>query len=212
MGGTSVAAPLVAAAFTVLGLAAADPSFPWSHAADFFDVVQGSNGTCDSSSFCNAAPGYDGPTGWGTLNGTLLALAAAQGTSRVEVDAGGSVVEAAGTAKGAGTAPIADAGRDTGADAVADAASHVPEDAGSYAANDAASHPDAAAKSDAGAVERVGVPEASADSASGEGPAPSVAGGFECSLGVRASRTQVSELAFMGLAALAVVRRRRRSA
>jgi hypothetical protein len=211
MGGTSAAAPLVAAAFTALGLAAVDPSFPSSHAADFFDIVQGSNGTCDSPSFCNAGSGYDGPTGWGTLNGTLLASASAHGTSGAQVDAGESVVKTAGTSEDAGTEPIADAGRDTDVDAM----SRVPSDAGSCAADDAGSHADSDAKSDAGAVERVEsptVPEASADAAAaGEGPVPTVAGALECSLRVRPpGRTQISELALASIAALAVARRRRR--
>ncbi len=71
VGGTSVAAPLIAGAFTVLGVSP-DPSFAWKNPSLFFDVTTGTNGTCPTPYFCNAATGYDGPTGWGTPNGTLL--------------------------------------------------------------------------------------------------------------------------------------------
>ena len=45
-------------------------SFPYSHTASLFDVTSGSNGTCSPSYLCTAGPGYDGPTGLGTPNGT----------------------------------------------------------------------------------------------------------------------------------------------
>ena len=35
-----------------------------------FDVTQGANGTCTAAYLCHAGPGYDGPTGLGTPNGT----------------------------------------------------------------------------------------------------------------------------------------------
>lgn len=34
------------------------------------DVTSGNNGTCSTSYFCTATSGYDGPTGWGTPEGT----------------------------------------------------------------------------------------------------------------------------------------------
>jgi hypothetical protein len=70
-GGTSTASPLVAAAFTLLGVRP-EPGLPWrTRGAAFFDVTSGSNGSC-AGYLCNAAVGYDGPTGWGTPNGELL--------------------------------------------------------------------------------------------------------------------------------------------
>lgn len=73
VGGTSLAAPLVAA---VYGLAAnasstSNPaSLPWSHASSLFDVTTGTNGTCSTAVWCNAGAGWDGPTGLGSPNGT----------------------------------------------------------------------------------------------------------------------------------------------
>ncbi len=45
-------------------------SYPYSHTSSLFDVTSGSNGTCSPSYLCTAGPGYDGPTGLGTPNGT----------------------------------------------------------------------------------------------------------------------------------------------
>jgi subtilase family serine protease len=72
-GGTSVASPLVAAIFAVTGQTGAPNSFPYSHQSDFNDVTSGSDGSCGGTYLCTAGPGYDGPTGWGTPNGALIA-------------------------------------------------------------------------------------------------------------------------------------------
>lgn len=72
-GGTSVGAPVVAAAHALASTTAASPSsLPYDHRSAFFDVVSGGNGNCPASSsyLCTAGPGYDGPTGLGTPNGT----------------------------------------------------------------------------------------------------------------------------------------------
>ena len=71
-GGTSVASPIVASVYALAGNASVAPSYPYSHTGSLFDVVSGSNGTCllKPSYYCNAVPGYDGPTGLGTPNGT----------------------------------------------------------------------------------------------------------------------------------------------
>jgi hypothetical protein len=69
-GGTSAASPIVAAAFTLLGVSS-DPSYAWKHPSEFYDVTTGSNGFCGSY-LCQAGPGYDGPTGIGTPNGAAL--------------------------------------------------------------------------------------------------------------------------------------------
>jgi MYXO-CTERM domain-containing protein len=80
VGGTSAAAPLTAGALTNLGVANGHftPAWIWQNPIDFFDVTSGSNGPCDAGDpgyYCNAGVGYDGPTGWGTVNGKLLATA-----------------------------------------------------------------------------------------------------------------------------------------
>jgi subtilase family serine protease len=74
VGGTSLAAPLVASIIALAGGAAgyANPSqMPYLKAgsASRHDVTSGSNGTC-TTSMCTAGIGYDGPTGLGTPNGT----------------------------------------------------------------------------------------------------------------------------------------------
>ena len=80
MGGTSAAAPLVAAAYVLAGHAGASAYaavpmalLPYSSAAHtgggLFDVTSGSNGSCKPSYLCVAGPGYDGPTGLGTPDG-----------------------------------------------------------------------------------------------------------------------------------------------
>ena len=71
-GGTSVAAPIVAAEFALAG-GAQGVSYPaatlYAHAAeagDFYDVTSGTNGTCGGATICKATAGYDGPTGIGS--------------------------------------------------------------------------------------------------------------------------------------------------
>jgi hypothetical protein len=70
-GGTSVAAPIIAAA-TILAGQPAPGSYPsrrlYDNAAGLWDVTAGSNGSCGNY-LCQGAVGYDGPTGLGTPNG-----------------------------------------------------------------------------------------------------------------------------------------------
>jgi len=90
LGGTSVASPIIASAFALAG-GAQGVAYPaatlYAHAgtAALHDITVGGNGECDGvyargcngslespldcgplESICNAAPGYDGPTGVGT--------------------------------------------------------------------------------------------------------------------------------------------------
>jgi hypothetical protein len=67
-GGTSVGAPLVAAAYALAGNGASAGA-AYANAAWLNDVTSGSNGSCGTY-LCNARPGYDGPTGLGTPSGT----------------------------------------------------------------------------------------------------------------------------------------------
>ncbi len=71
-GGTSVSAPIIAAVYALAG----DPgptdspnSYPYANTAGLNDVTTGSNGTCGAP-MCTVGPGWDGPTGLGTPNGT----------------------------------------------------------------------------------------------------------------------------------------------
>lgn len=70
-GGTSVGAPLIAAIYALAGNAStlSDSSFPYAHTGSLNDVTTGSNGSCGTR-LCNAAVGWDGPTGLGTPAGT----------------------------------------------------------------------------------------------------------------------------------------------
>jgi hypothetical protein len=110
LGGTSAAAPIVAGAFAVLGVPA-DPSLPWRHSKDFWDVTSGGNGQCTTPYFCQARVGYDGPTGWGTPNGALL-LAEFAGDAGSADDAGadGSPHDASGGGECDGVPGTHDAG------------------------------------------------------------------------------------------------------
>jgi subtilase family serine protease len=74
-GGTSASSPIVAALFTRLGKATtATNAFSYTNTKDFNDVTSGKNGTCSSDTkLCKAGKGWDGPSGNGTPNGTLIA-------------------------------------------------------------------------------------------------------------------------------------------
>jgi subtilase family serine protease len=74
-GGTSVSSPTIASVYALAGNASSQNYAQgiWTNAgANLHDITSGSNGTCSSSYryICNAGVGYDGPTGWGTPNGT----------------------------------------------------------------------------------------------------------------------------------------------
>jgi subtilase family serine protease len=68
VGGTSLAAPLIAGVYGLAG-DAGTTSYPvaraWTNHGSFNDVTSGSNGTCGTPQ-CSAGAGWDGPTGWGT--------------------------------------------------------------------------------------------------------------------------------------------------
>jgi hypothetical protein len=73
VGGTSESAPIVAATYALAGLPAGGSypaAYPYRHAGDLDDVTSGSDGSCGGSYLCTAQAGYDGPTGWGTPDGT----------------------------------------------------------------------------------------------------------------------------------------------
>jgi subtilase family serine protease len=74
VGGTSLSSPLIAAVYALAGgapsLYPASALYPHQldSPASLHDVTSGSTGSC-STIICNAASGYDGPTGVGTPNG-----------------------------------------------------------------------------------------------------------------------------------------------
>ncbi len=123
IGGTSVASPIVASAFALAGGAhgiryPAATLYANAGTAGLHDITVGGNGECDDlysgscsgslsspldcgagNTICNAAPGYDGPTGVGTPDG-LSAFLPVPG--QIEEPAEGN--PAAGSGGGSGTA------------------------------------------------------------------------------------------------------------
>jgi hypothetical protein len=67
--GTSASSPLIAGMIGSVGTPGVRPQLLYTHAADFNDVVGGSNGFCRGSYLCTGVAGYDGPTGLGSPNG-----------------------------------------------------------------------------------------------------------------------------------------------
>jgi hypothetical protein len=65
---------LIAAVYALAGNTGqvADGSYVWAHrtSSDLTDVTTGSNGSCPTTQWCHAGTGWDGPTGWGTPDGT----------------------------------------------------------------------------------------------------------------------------------------------
>jgi hypothetical protein len=66
VGGTSLASPVVAAAYALTGSGASAGGFAYSNPTWFNDVTSGSNGPCTFTYLCTAGAGFDGPTGMGT--------------------------------------------------------------------------------------------------------------------------------------------------
>jgi hypothetical protein len=92
-GGTSASAPIVAGVYALAGTpGSADypAKYPYSHTGNLYDVTSGNNGTCSPSYFCTAGSGYDGPTGWGTPNGTAAFTAGGSSGNTVTVTNPGS--------------------------------------------------------------------------------------------------------------------------
>jgi len=75
-GGTSVSAPIIASVYALAGAPPAGSSpnaFPYAHTSSLFDVTSGTNARhCRNNQgvLCRAGVGWDGPTGFGTPNGT----------------------------------------------------------------------------------------------------------------------------------------------
>jgi subtilase family serine protease len=71
-GGTSASSPIIAAVYALAGNTASvdDGSYLWAHHGGLRDVTSGSNGSCSTRQWCTARSGWDGPTGWGTPDGT----------------------------------------------------------------------------------------------------------------------------------------------
>ncbi|MCX3061133.1 S53 family peptidase [Streptomyces beihaiensis] len=72
VGGTSASSPIIASVYALAGNTSqvVGGSYPYSHTSALNDVTTGNNGSCGGSYLCTAGPGYDGPTGLGTPDGT----------------------------------------------------------------------------------------------------------------------------------------------
>lgn len=69
-GGTSVSSPILASVFALAGNSSTNNNtYVYSHASSFNDITSGSNGSCGAP-LCTAGPGWDGPTGLGSPDGT----------------------------------------------------------------------------------------------------------------------------------------------
>ncbi|WP_406047445.1 putative Ig domain-containing protein [Kribbella sp. NBC_00889] len=88
-GGTSAAAPIIAAMYALAGDPAPSSypaSYPYGRTGSLNDVVQGNNGECTPAPLCTAQAGWDGPTGLGTPIGTQ-ALTSPTKSNRITVNA-----------------------------------------------------------------------------------------------------------------------------
>ncbi|MGW2935747.1 putative Ig domain-containing protein [Streptomyces sp. NPDC055722] len=92
-GGTSASSPIVAGVYALAGTPGVSDypaKYPYSHTSNLYDVTTGNNGSCSPSYFCTATTGYDGPTGWGTPNGTAAFTAGSSSGNTVTVTNPGS--------------------------------------------------------------------------------------------------------------------------
>ncbi|WP_327066022.1 putative Ig domain-containing protein [Kitasatospora sp. NBC_01302] len=101
-GGTSASSPIIASVYALAGTPAASTypaSYPYAHTSALNDVTSGSNGSCSPTYLCTAGTGYDGPTGWGTPNGTAaFTSGGSTGGNTVSVTNPGSQSTATGSA------------------------------------------------------------------------------------------------------------------
>jgi hypothetical protein len=139
--GTSASSPMVAAIMVRLGLGGKDQhTLFYQNGGAFNDVTSGNNDSlhiCGGTVLCTAGKQWDGPTGLGSPNGTLL-LALAGGTLEPEPDAGPLPMDS-GTTEDSGGTDDAGEKKDAGVEAH-DSGSHPKHDAGSDAGEDGGSH------------------------------------------------------------------------
>jgi hypothetical protein len=71
VGGTSLSSPLTAAFEAVTGVNGTTAGWAYKDSALLNDPVSGTSGSCSIYYICNAGPGYDGPTGIGSISGDI---------------------------------------------------------------------------------------------------------------------------------------------
>ena len=99
MGGTSLAAPLVAAFEALTGVPGPTAQWAYSDSSLLNDPTSGSSGTCAAqiAYICNAGAGYDGPTGAGSISGDLVSGAPGVGGPPVGGGSDNTYTQAVGT-------------------------------------------------------------------------------------------------------------------
>ncbi|MFJ9633330.1 putative Ig domain-containing protein [Streptomyces sp. NPDC101175] len=99
-GGTSASSPIIAGVYALAGTPGTSDypaKYPYSHTSNLYDVTSGNNGSCSTAYFCTAETGYDGPTGWGTPDGTAAFTAGTTTGNTVTVTNPGSQSTATGS-------------------------------------------------------------------------------------------------------------------
>jgi PKD repeat protein len=81
---------MIAAYYAITGGANSTPQWAYTNSASLNDIVTGSNGGCAPaiSYICTAGPGYDGPTGVGSISGDAVAGAPGIGGPAITTGAG----------------------------------------------------------------------------------------------------------------------------
>jgi PKD repeat protein len=115
LGGTSLATPIIASYYAITGVTSASPRWAYTDSGRLNDVVSGSNGACATNILyiCNAGVGYDGPTGAGSISGTVVTGAPGIGGPAVNPGPNQTYTEAVASHSAAVTGGIYRNGRDT---------------------------------------------------------------------------------------------------
>ena len=101
VGGTSASSPIVASVYALAGTPASGTypgSYIYQHTSSLFDVTSGADGSCSPAYLCTGEAGYDGPTGWGTPDGTTAFSNGGSSGNTVTVTNPGSQTGTVGTA------------------------------------------------------------------------------------------------------------------
>ncbi|HUA02377.1 MAG TPA: PKD domain-containing protein [Solirubrobacteraceae bacterium] len=90
VGGTSLATPLISSYYALTGVTSGSAQWAYANSGLLNDVTSGSNGSCaiGISYICNAGPGYDGPTGVGSISGDVVAGAPGIGGPSIAAGSG----------------------------------------------------------------------------------------------------------------------------
>jgi PKD repeat protein len=103
VGGTSLSTPLIAAYYAITGVDGTTPQWAYGDSRALNDIVSGSSGNCATAIayICNAGAGYDGPTGVGSISGSVVTGAPGIGGPSIPVAGAANTYTAAVSAHGA---------------------------------------------------------------------------------------------------------------